>query len=210
MLCARVCAHVCVYNMFLQVYETDYTSILNIYIYIIFIYFEWISLRVYTPLHVYFWYVSVRVHIYLVFMYVSVDKLLNLEYLFCLQASVWSFEWASQLKFACSLLYCTVLTTYAHSDTLTHRPPPLLFFYHSHLQPFPVTLSSPLFYHKVFMCLISFSTCRLHVSGRCGVSSSWDCRTVSLFSFQICSSTHQAAASGSTLADWRCSQGHLT
>lgn len=54
------------------------------------------------------------------------------------------------------------------------------------------------------MCLISFSACRLHVSGRCGVSSSWDCGTVSLFSLRICSSTHHAAASGYSPADrWR-------
>lgn len=53
------------------------------------------------------------------------------------------------------------------------------------------------------MCLISFSACRLHVSGQCGVSSSWDCGTVSLFSLRICSSTHHSAPSGYSPADRR-------
>lgn len=61
----------------------------------------------------------------------------------------------------------------AHAHTHNLRPPPFLLF--------------PL-------------SC-VHVSGRCGVSSSRDCRTVSLFSLCICSSTHHPAASGSPPAD---------
>lgn len=76
----------------------------------------------------------------------------------------------------------------------------------------PVTPSPPhpppqpshyLFQHKAFMCLFTFLACGLHVSSRCGVSSSRDSGTVSLFSLHICSSTHHAPASGSSPADRR-------
>lgn len=59
-----------------------------------------------------------------------------------------------------------------------------------------------LFEHKVFMCLVSFPGVQsFHASSQCGVSSSRDCGTVSLFSLRICSSTHHVAASGSSPAD---------
>lgn len=171
-------------------------------------------LSVHLPLHI-------RYNLYMCMcsMWVCVDvcECLQAAVLFFFSECVCRKHWASQLKLACACswnLHVHMLTSYAHSNThtqtvtqsLTHRPLPILFFF----QPFFLTLSSPMFYRKVFMCLISFSTCRLLVSGRCGVSSSWDCRTMSLFSLQICSSTHHAAASGSTLVDWSCGPGHLT
>lgn len=78
----------------------------------------------------------------------------------------------------------------------TESPTTIPFFSFSHPPPFV--------FSKEPSC-VSFPSrhAGLHVSTRCGVNPSRDCRTVSLFSLHICPSTHHAATSGSAPADGR-------
>ena len=67
---------------------------------------------------------------------------------------------------------------------------------------FPALLATLLHTHNLRPPpFLLFPLSCVHVSGRCGLSSSGDCGAVSLFSLRICSSTHHPAASGSPPAD---------